>query len=69
MGSNSESVIDREEKSSLFFFMIDITDIYALKAKIYKLKHKVNEEIVFSNDKLVVNKYLNKVLDYIDELR
>lgn len=68
MGSNSESVIDREEKSSLFF-MIDITDIYALKAKIYKLKHKVNEEIVFSNDKLVVNKYLNKVLDYIDELR
>jgi hypothetical protein len=49
--------------------MIDITDIYALKAKIYKLKHKVNEEIVFSNDKLVVNKYLNKVLDYIDELR
>jgi hypothetical protein len=68
VGSNSESVIDREEKSSLFF-MIDITDIYALKAKIYKLKHKVNEEIVFSNDKLVVNKYLNKVLDYIDELR
>ena len=68
MGSNSESVIDREEKSSLFF-MIDITDIYALKAKIYKLKHKINEEIVFSNDKLVVNKYLNKVLDYIDELR
>jgi hypothetical protein len=68
VGSNSESVIDREEKSSLFF-MIDITDIYALKAKIYKLKHKINEEIVFSNDKLVVNKYLNKVLDYIDELR
>jgi hypothetical protein len=49
--------------------MIHITDIYSLKAKVEKLKFKLDEESISSHEKWIANKYLNHVLDYIDELR
>jgi hypothetical protein len=45
------------------------TDIYSLKAKIFKLKHEVNNQPIYPGEKELVHKYLNKVLDYIDELQ
>ena len=45
------------------------TDIYSLKAKIFKLKHELNEEKRYPGEKELVHKYLNKVLDCIDELQ
>ena len=53
----------------LLFFMIHITDIYSLQSKIHKLKFRVNDEQISDHEKRMINKYLNEVLDYIDELR
>jgi hypothetical protein len=48
--------------------MITITDIYQLKARVHRLKHDLNSENRSWQEKEFANKYLNKVLDYIDEL-
>jgi hypothetical protein len=49
--------------------MIHITDVYALKAKVEKLKRKLNTEEISDYEKTITHRYLNDVLDYIDELR
>jgi len=49
--------------------MIHITDIYSLQSKIHKLKFRINDEQISDHEKWMINKYLNEVLDYIDELR
>ena len=48
--------------------MITNTDIFALKAKIHRLKHNLNAENRSWQEKEFGNKYLNYVLDYIAEL-
>lgn len=49
--------------------MIKITDIYELKAKIHKLKLQLDQEPKSWQEKELANFYLNKVLDFVDELR
>lgn len=49
--------------------MTHITDVYGLKAKVEKLKHKLNKELISEDEKLVTHRYLNEVLDYIDEFK
>jgi|APGre2960657404_1045060.scaffolds.fasta_scaffold01222_4 hypothetical protein len=49
--------------------MIHVTDIYSLKAKLFKLKHQLDQEHRYPGEKELVHKYLNKVLDYVDELQ
>jgi hypothetical protein len=45
------------------------SDIYTLKAKLYRLKHDLNAENKSWQEKELANKYLNKVLDYVDEVQ
>lgn len=49
--------------------MIHIIDIYELKAKIHKLKHQLDNEPNWQHEKDLANKYLNKVLELVDELK
>ena len=49
--------------------MVHITDIYELKSKLNKLKHQLNKEPKSYQEKELANKYLNKVFDYLDELK
>lgn len=51
--------------------MVHYTDIYALKAKLYKLKFELNQENLYHYDdpKRLANKYLDKAIDYVDELQ
>lgn len=49
--------------------MIHITDIYELKAKIHKLKQQLDNEPKWQYEKDLANKYLNKVLELVDELK
>jgi hypothetical protein len=49
--------------------MVHTTDVYELKAKLFKLKHQVDQEPRYPGEKELVHKYLNKVLDYVDELQ
>jgi hypothetical protein len=49
--------------------MVNITDIYELKAKLNKLKHQLNKESKSYQEKELANKYLDKVFDYLDELK
>jgi len=49
--------------------MVNITDIYELKAKINNLKHQLDKEPRSWEEKELANKYLNKVLNYLDELK
>lgn len=49
--------------------MVTITDIYQLKAKLNGLKHDLNNEPSTWEQKQLADKYLNKVLDYVNELR
>jgi hypothetical protein len=49
--------------------MVHATDIYALKAKLFKLKHQVDQDSMYQGERELVHKYLNKVLDYVDELQ
>lgn len=45
------------------------TDIYALKAKLYSLKLQVDKDPMYPGERELVHKYLNKVIDYVDELQ
>jgi hypothetical protein len=49
--------------------MINISDIYQLKARLNGLKHDLQNEPSTFEQKKLADKYLNKVLDYINELR
>ena len=49
--------------------MVDINDIYSFKARVHKLKHKLDQEPKSNQEKELANKYLNQVLDCLDELR
>ena len=49
--------------------MVHINDIYELKARLYRLKHNLNSENKSWQDKELANKYLNKVIDYVNELQ
>lgn len=49
--------------------MVHITDIYELKAKLNNLKHQLDKEPKSYQEKELANKYLNKVFDYLDELK
>jgi hypothetical protein len=49
--------------------MIHITDIYALRQKLHKLKHQLDRENCDHHSKWLANEYLNRVLDYVGELK
>lgn len=49
--------------------MVHNTDIYALKAKLDRLKHDLNSESKTWQEKELANKYLNKAMDYVNELQ
>jgi len=49
--------------------MVNITDIYQLKARLNGLKHDLDKEPSTCEQCELANKYLNKVLDYVNELR
>jgi hypothetical protein len=49
--------------------MVEITDIYALKAKLNKLKLELYQEYKSPIEKELANKYLNKAIDYVNELQ
>jgi hypothetical protein len=48
--------------------MVHNTDIFELKAKLNKLKHKLNNEKVSPSEKQLANKYLNMAIDLVNEL-
>ena len=49
--------------------MVHITDIYELKARLNELKHELNRENRYQGEKDLANKYLNKAIDYVNELQ
>lgn len=49
--------------------MVNYTDIYALKTKLNRLKHDLNSENKTEQEKELANKYLNKAMDYVNELQ
>lgn len=48
--------------------MINIIDIYNLKSKVYKLKIQLDNEPTNIFEQELAQKYLSKVIDYINEL-
>jgi hypothetical protein len=48
--------------------MYNITDVYALKAKLNSLKHKLYSESRTPQEKDLADKYLNEVLFLVDSL-
>jgi hypothetical protein len=48
--------------------MYNITDVYALKAKLNALKHKLYSESKTQQEKDLADKYLNEVLFLVDSL-
>lgn len=48
--------------------MVHVTDVYALKAKLNLLKHKLNSEQRPYQEKDLADKYLNEVLFLVDSL-
>lgn len=48
--------------------MIHITDVYTLKARVDKLKHQIDQEYKTTSEKELAHKYVNKVMNLIDEL-
>jgi hypothetical protein len=49
--------------------MLHVTDIYELKAKLNKLKHQLDKEPSNIHEKALAHKYLNAIIDYVNELR
>lgn len=49
--------------------MPNLTDYYSFKAKLYKLKLKLDSEQVSANEKQLADKYLNEVLFLLEELK
>jgi len=61
-------LIDRGVNTPLFF-MVDYKDIYSLKAKLDKLRHRLYSEPKSREDKELANKYLNQAIDFVNELQ
>jgi hypothetical protein len=49
--------------------MIHLTDIYELKARLNGLKHDLDREPSTWEQRELANKYLNKAIDYVNELQ
>jgi hypothetical protein len=49
--------------------MVHNTDIFELKAKLSKLKHRLYTEPKSWEEKELANKYLNQAIDYVNELQ
>ena len=49
--------------------MVNITDIFELKAKLNDLKHKLDREPRSPYEKELAHRYLSKVIDYVNEIR
>ena len=49
--------------------MVLITDIYELKARLDGLKHQLENENLLWYEKQLAHKYLNKAIDYVNELQ
>ena len=49
--------------------MVDYKDIYSLKAKLDKLKHKLYSEQKYWQEIDPANKYHNQAIDYVNELQ
>lgn len=49
--------------------MVHITDIYELKARLDGLKHQLDNESLPWSEKELAHKYLNKAIDYVNELQ
>lgn len=49
--------------------MVHYTDVYALKAKLNRLKHNLNAENKSWQEKELANKYLNEAINYVNELQ
>jgi hypothetical protein len=49
--------------------MVNYTDIYSLKAKLDKLKHKLYSESKSWDEKELADRYLNQAIDYVNELQ
>ena len=49
--------------------MVHITDIFELKARLDGLKHQLENEMMTWKDKELAHKYLNKAIDYVNELQ
>jgi hypothetical protein len=49
--------------------MVTFTDIFELKARLDKLKHRLYSETKCWEDKKLADKYLNQAIDYVNELQ
>jgi hypothetical protein len=49
--------------------MVHITDIFELKARLDGLKHQLENEMMPWHEKELAHKYLNKAIDYVNELQ
>jgi hypothetical protein len=49
--------------------MVHITDIFELKARLDGLKHQLENEKTSWQEKQLAHKYLNKAIDYVNELQ
>jgi len=49
--------------------MVNYTDIYSLKAKLDKLKHKLYSESKSWHEKELADRYLNQAIDYVNEMQ
>jgi hypothetical protein len=49
--------------------MVHITDIYELKTRLDGLKHQLENENLPWHEKQLAHKYLNKAMDYVNELQ
>jgi hypothetical protein len=61
-------LIDRGGNTPLFF-MVHITDIFELKARLNGLKYQLENEKISWQEKQLAHKYLNKAIDYVNELQ
>lgn len=48
--------------------MVHYNDIFELKARLNKLKHQLDSERGAWQEKELAHKYLNKAMDYVNEL-
>jgi hypothetical protein len=49
--------------------MVDQRDIFTLKARLHHLKHQLYNECVSDQEKNLAHKYLNQVLNFVEELK
>ena len=49
--------------------MVHYNDIFELKARLDKLKHELYKEYRSPGEKELAHKYLNKAIDYVNELQ